>query len=227
MQVTQSFSTMNLNEMTTHEKIYDVSWKDYEVKLLTLALKIHKSGWIPDSILCIGRGGLQVGDALSRLFHKTIGVVMCSSYQGEGERIRGKLNIAEHVSIIGQLKGRVILIDDLVDSGVTLVQTRDWILEKFPGILEMRTGVVFSKTHTDFMPDYFVEKVDAERWIFLPNEIFDRINLEQLSKNALADIPDDALFSLATSMLENLPIDPRMNLTSGEIYQCVNQGSLL
>lgn len=196
---------------------YQVTWGEYEVKLLALALQIHQSGWIPDYILSIGRGGFTVGDALSRLLHKTVGVVMCSSYGGEGERFQGQLKISEHVSIIGGLKGRVLLVDDLVDSGKTLDKTRTFILEKFPAIKEMKTAVVFTKPCTTVDPDYSVAKVKEGVWIYLPFEVFDRIDLEKLPKEALEKVPEEELPILAKAILENLSSDPSENFPTEAI----------
>ena len=214
----QPISTEHLNlsnnEPTTHE-IYDVSWREYKVKLLTLAINIYRSNWEPDVILSIGRGGLDVGNALSRLLQKTVGVVMCSSYNGEGERLRGELYIADHVSIVNQqLKGRGLLVDDLVDSGVTLGKTRDWAVKKYPGLTEMRTAVVFTKTNTAVMPDYSAESVDGEKWIFLPGEVFDRIKyFKDLPKDVLAKMDDESISKFARAMIENLPSDPLLPLS--------------
>lgn len=211
MQVSSINSINAGHEAKVLEK-YQVTWNEYEVKLLALALKVRQSGWVPDYILSIGRGGFTVGDALSRLLHKTVGVVMCSSYGGEGERFQGQLKIAEHVSIIGALKGRVLVVDDLVDSGKTLKRTKDFLLEKFPSITEIKTGVVFTKPCTTVDPDYSVEMVKEGVWIYLPYEVFDRIKLDELPQEVLANVPEENLPILAKALLENLSEDPSENL---------------
>ncbi|MCE5319227.1 MAG: phosphoribosyltransferase [Parachlamydia sp.] len=131
---------------TTLEKpMWKVTWRAYNVTVLNLALKVYRSGWEPDYIVSIGRGGMPAGDAFSRMFKKTLGVIMASSYHGEGEKTQGDLEIAEHISItLKQLKGRVLLIDDLVDSGKTLAAIQWYIQEKNANI-EIRTAVVYKK----------------------------------------------------------------------------------
>src|SRR5258708_1583546 len=126
---------------------YVVQWEDYKVTILTMALKIHASGWVPDSIICIGRGGMLVGDALSRIFKTTVGVVMCSSYRGEGEKKQGILKIAEHISITKrELGAKVLLADDLVDSGSTLHALSAILKEKYPEVVDLKTTVIYQKS---------------------------------------------------------------------------------
>ena len=45
-----------------------VSWDEYNRLIEKLALKVWESGWSFDAILCLARGGLRVGDVMSRLF---------------------------------------------------------------------------------------------------------------------------------------------------------------
>lgn len=180
----------------------DVTWEDYEVSMLKLALKVHASDFEPDAIVCIGRGGMAVGDAFSRTFGKTLGVVMASSYGGEGEKVQGKLNMAEHVSIVKNLKGNVLLLDDLVESGKTLKAMKSALLGKYPEITSIRTAVIYKKSGTKVEPDYFAKSVDQEIWIYQPNEKFDQISFNDLPD--LKKLSDEQLEELARRMLEEL-----------------------
>jgi len=44
-----------------------VTWDDYHHAIERLAAKIHDSGWHFNQIVCIARGGLRIGDTLSRI----------------------------------------------------------------------------------------------------------------------------------------------------------------
>ena len=46
----------------------NVSWDDYNKLVERLALQVHESGWKFNQIICIARGGLRVGDVLSRIY---------------------------------------------------------------------------------------------------------------------------------------------------------------
>ena len=56
-----------------------VSWDQYHKLIEKLALQVHESGWEFDEILCLARGGMRVGDVLSRIFDKPLGVLFTSS----------------------------------------------------------------------------------------------------------------------------------------------------
>ncbi|MCC3468846.1 MAG: phosphoribosyltransferase, partial [Microcoleus sp. PH2017_06_SFM_O_A] len=49
-----------------------VSWSEYHRKIEDLAVKINESQWKFDRIVCLARGGLRVGDTLSRIFDKPL-----------------------------------------------------------------------------------------------------------------------------------------------------------
>ena len=93
-----------------------VSWDDYHRLVERLAVQIHDSAWHFDSIICLARGGLRVGDTLSRIFDKPLGVMTTSSYRASGGTVQGFLRIGETISSAEPVtEGNVLLADDLVD----------------------------------------------------------------------------------------------------------------
>ncbi|HSU44632.1 MAG TPA: phosphoribosyltransferase, partial [Casimicrobiaceae bacterium] len=46
----------------------DIDWPRYNTLVERLALNVHESGFRFNQIICIARGGLRVGDVLSRIF---------------------------------------------------------------------------------------------------------------------------------------------------------------
>ena len=52
--------------MTETGHLY-VTWQRYHRLIELLALQVHDSKWEFDNIICIARGGLRVGDQLSRI----------------------------------------------------------------------------------------------------------------------------------------------------------------
>ena len=107
--------------LTDDGKHLYVSWDEYHMLIERLALKVAHSGWQFDQILCLARGGMRPGDVLSRVFHKPLAIMSTSSYRSEGGTVQGHLDIARYITMPqGELAGRVLLVDDLADSGVTL-----------------------------------------------------------------------------------------------------------
>jgi hypoxanthine phosphoribosyltransferase len=98
-----------------------VSWDEYNRLVERLALTVYESGRAFNQIICVARGGLRVGDVLSRIFELPLAILSTHSYTVEGGTIRGELVIAEHMTMTRpRLGDRVLLVDDMVDSGHTL-----------------------------------------------------------------------------------------------------------
>ena len=57
-----------------------VSWDGYNTLIERLALVVHESGYEFDQIICIARGGLRVGDVLSRIFEQPLAILSTHSY---------------------------------------------------------------------------------------------------------------------------------------------------
>jgi len=100
-----------------------VSWSEYDQKIERLAAKVHHSGWEFNQILCLARGGLRVGDIFSRIFDKPLAILSASSYRGQSDRTRGGLIFSKTISMTTPTLGdKVLLVDYLVDSGMTLAK---------------------------------------------------------------------------------------------------------
>ena len=112
-----------------------VSWAQYHASIERLALNVHRSGYPFNQIICIARGGLRVGDVLSRIYETPLAILSTHSYAEEGGTIRGELVIAEHMTMTApRLGDRILLVDDMVDSGHTLAAVHKTLPERWPHI---------------------------------------------------------------------------------------------
>jgi uncharacterized protein len=156
----------------------DVSWDEYHRSIELLAAQIHASEWKFDRIVCLARGGLRVGDILSRIFQQPLAILAASSYGGANQQERGKLAIASQITMTDDnLGSRILLVDDLVDSGVTLQQTTIWMRDLYPEIVELKTAVIWYKSTSKYIPDYYVSYLDRNPWIHQPFETYDNYQL--------------------------------------------------
>ena len=71
-----------------------VTWDQYNALLERLALIVHQSGYEFNQIVCIARGGMRVGDVLSRIYETPLAILSTHSYAAEGGTVRGELVIA-------------------------------------------------------------------------------------------------------------------------------------
>lgn len=167
--------------LTEDGKHLYVSYDDYHGLIEKLALQIHKSGWQFDTILCLARGGLRPGDILSRIFDKPLAIMSTSSYRAEAGTLRGHLDIGRFIATPkGEIAGRVLLVDDLADSGVTLTAVVKRLQESYPPITELRTAVLWTKGISTFRADYSVEDLPTNPWIHQPFEGYDTLSPEKL-----------------------------------------------
>ena len=158
-----------------------VGWEQYHHLIERLALSIHESGWAFDQIVCLARGGVRVGDVISRIYDVPLGILATSSYREAAGTKQGELDIAQFITITrGTLSGKVLLVDDMVDTGLTFNRVREHLLKQFPSITEMRSAVLWWKGHSSATPDYYVDKLDTNHWIHQPFEDYDSLRPHQL-----------------------------------------------
>jgi hypoxanthine phosphoribosyltransferase len=160
-----------------------VSWDEYNRLIEKLAIRVYDSGWHFDAIVCLARGGLRVGDVLSRVFDRPLGVLFTSSYREAAGTRQSRLIIADHMSSAAPLPGsRWLLADDLVDSGGTLVEVVPALKERFPQVEEVRSAVLWRKGASVAEPDYYIEYLPTNPWIHQPFEEYDGLRPEGLAR---------------------------------------------
>jgi len=160
-----------------------VTWAQYDDLIEQLAVQVQQSGFQFDQILCLARGGMRIGDVLSRVFNVPLAILATSSYRGTKGTEQGALNIAQQVtSTAGPLAGNILLVDDLVDSGVTFAKVCDHLLQAFPLITKLKTAVLWRKASSTVKPDYVVMVLANNPWIHQPFEHYDTVTLAALTE---------------------------------------------
>ena len=162
-----------------------VSWHDYHDAIERLGVRIHASGFAFNQIICLARGGLRVGDLLSRIFNQPLGVLATQSYFANIDKTaeaQGELTIGQHMAKVNERLGdRILLVDDLVDSGKTMMVVMEHLRLRYPGIIDIRTAVIWKKGASVFTPDFWADDLPDNPWIHQPFEIYDKLLPEQLA----------------------------------------------
>ena len=164
-----------------------LSWDEYNKTVEKLAVMIHDSGYKPTLLVGIMRGGAPMIDLLSRVFKLKCAYLAVESYSGEGtEDQQGELVFSREMSsTIQEMKGNILLCDDLSDTGVTLNKSIDW-LKKYPplqkNIKAIKTAVLWKKKYSTFDPDYCAQKLNSNPWIVQPFEHYEEVRVEDLVK---------------------------------------------
>ena len=153
--------------LSANEFLHD-SWR--------LAAGVKASGWKPDILIALWRGGAAVGVSLHEFFKSSGWNVQhiplkCASYTGIGENA-GDVVFTLGDEIFGLLRpgDRVLVVDDVFDTGKTAKAVKARI---DAAGAEMRMACVYwkpEKNRTELKPDYFVKDVGND-WIVFPHEI--------------------------------------------------------
>ncbi len=152
-----------------------------------LARKIYDSGFRPDVVLAIWRGGAPIGIVIQEfLEYKKAGnihaVIKASSYHGRDRS--EKVNVYGLKAILKTVKNlkqrKILLIDDVFDTGNTL----NTILNIIPKSFEAKIAVLYFKpknNRTNIIPDYWIHK--TESWIVFPHNLVELTDAEIKRKN--------------------------------------------
>ncbi len=159
-----------------------VTWDEYHRLIEQLIAQVYESGYKFDAILCLARGGLRIGDVVSRVYDMPLAILAASSYREAAGTQQGRLDIGQYITKTGgEIAGKVLLLDDLVDSGVTMARVIDHLKQRFPAIEEVRTAVLWYKAVSTFKPDYFVQHLESSPWIHQPFEEYDALRPNQVA----------------------------------------------
>ena len=162
-----------------------ISLDEYSKIVENLAIEIHKN-YKPTVLVGIMRGAAPIIDILSRILKLPIAYIVIQSYSGEGmEDQQGKLMFAREISSLAKDKDfeRVLLIDDLSDTGLTLNKSIEWLKSYGPTknfIKEVKTACLWKKKSSSFEPDFCPIRLDSDPWIVQPTEHYEELSMDEI-----------------------------------------------
>lgn len=150
-------------------KCYLVSWDEAYRLSKILARKIKSSGFKPDLVIGIARGGLVPARIVCDfLLHKDLAAIKVEHWGIAATLGKAEIKFPLPVSISGM---KVLVVDDVADTGDTYSVVMDYIKEKNPA--EVKSAVLHYKTCSTYMPDYWAEKQDEWKWIIYPWAVYE------------------------------------------------------
>jgi purine phosphoribosyltransferase len=158
---------------TRAEDRKNLTWQGFGDACRQIAQQIADSGWMPDLIVAIARGGMLPAGAISyALGVKANGAINVEFYTGVGKTM-AEPEILEPYMDISSLEGkRVLIVDDVADSGKTLKLIMDLISEKGLSMggdsakVDARSATIYLKPTSIIKPDYVFKQTD--KWINFP-----------------------------------------------------------
>jgi hypoxanthine phosphoribosyltransferase len=100
---------------------------------------------------------------------------------------QGELMFAREISSLANNEdfSKVLLIDDLSDTGLTLNKSIEWLKiysQKKEFIKEVKTACLWKKKSSTFEPDFCSVRLDSDPWIVQPTEHYEELSIEELIK---------------------------------------------
>jgi len=176
-----------------------LTWEQFEALSRKTADKIIKSGFKPDIIVGIARGGW----CLARLLCDFVGVKDLLSLKVEHWGItatpdgEAKIKYPFNVDLNGK---KVLIVDDISDTGKSLTVASDYVKTLKP--IEVKTATLMLLKGSTFSPDYYGEELKW-RWVVFPwNYTEDMCNLvHKVSKK------DATTSEIVLKMKDNYSLD--------------------
>lgn len=184
---------------------------------LKLAYEIHKSGFVPDVIYVLLRGGAYIGNVISEYFKNVrtntrpvfYAAVVARSYSDIRKQTRVMVDGWTYNPAHLRTGDKVLLVDDIFDSGRTINHLAEIIIDKGIPREDLKIAVhdykVFSYQHESLPihPDFYCRKhvissPDEDVWIhYMSHEL---VGLTQAEKEQYYYSSDPALSEILESM---------------------------
>ncbi len=141
-----------------------LGWQEFGDAARDLAHQVVESGYEPDLILSITRGGLLPAGAIAyALDLKNVHIINVEYYTGTDRRLPQPVLLPPLPNTSSLSDQRVLIVDDVADTGETLRRVRDFCDEH---AAESRVAVLYEKSRSIIACDYVGRRTDA--WIMFP-----------------------------------------------------------
>ncbi len=161
------------------DKIY-ITANELLLDSYQLGINILNSGFVPDYIVAVWRGGTPVGIAVQEILHylgvKTDHIaIRTSSYYGIGKQHRSiKVHGLEYIVKNINYNDKLLLVDDVFDSGRSIQAVLKSLKQKARRNTpeDIRIAVPWFKPNmnlTDVKPNYYLHTTD--QWLVFPHEL--------------------------------------------------------
>jgi hypoxanthine phosphoribosyltransferase len=141
------------------------SWDYFYQLCLELGDAIKRSGFRPDVLIGISRGGLIPLRILSDLFEDAVVATVKVEFYEDVAKTGKEPRITQPVSV--DIMGKsVLIVDDVADTGRSLAMLKRGLEEK--GTADLRIATVYYKPWSILVPNYFIR--GTVKWIIFPHE---------------------------------------------------------
>lgn len=147
------------------ESIREVlTWEGFGKAARELATAVVDSGFQPDLIMSITRGGMLPAGTISYAMGiKNLHIINVEFYTGVDARLPMPVLLPPVPAAVDLSQKKVLVVDDVADTGETLRMVRDFCATH---VAETRTAVLYEKSQSVVKCDYVWKRTDE--WISFP-----------------------------------------------------------
>ncbi|KON73839.1 phosphoribosyltransferase [Cellulosimicrobium cellulans] len=141
-----------------------LTWETFGVAARELAEQVVASGFRPEVVVAVARGGLLPGGAVAyALGTKGVGTLNVEFYTDIGQTLTDPRVLPPLMDTSDLPGAHVLVVDDVADSGRTLALVMEMLSTHGA---EARSAVLYTKPRTIIQPDYSWK--DTDLWITFP-----------------------------------------------------------
>ena len=144
--------------------MFEYKIEEFLIDIKVLANKVKESKISYDGIIAVTRGGIIPAGYLSQ--YLTIKkLYTCGGYFNKDKKF-------EFINVPTPIKGKILMISDLVKTGETLEEIVKTYKEKKSGDLEIDIACIhyFSTVSKNIIPKYYVHKYEENLFVIYPWE---------------------------------------------------------
>lgn len=182
-----------MKRVTIHNQSYEFyTWEVLGDDIFKLATQILEAGHEYDRIIALAKGGLTFSRSLVDFLNvDEISSIQIEFYTGVGST--HKTPVITQSLPVSIRDERVLVFDDIVDSGETLKLATEYL--KYHGAKSIDTAALLGKPWASFKADFTAR--ESEAWVIFPNEIRETIELLTEMWQEQADSPEKIKQQLA------------------------------
>ena len=185
--------TVTSKQIRTNLEFEIPSWDQIYTLLLCLAEKIQKSGFKPDVIIGVSRGGWIPARIMSDILENPKLTNVTTEFYIGITKTKNEPTITQQVSLPVKDK-KILVVDDLVDTGKSLKLLTEYLQNI--GAAEIKIATIYCKPWSVTFPHYY-EKM-TRYWVIFPWERKEMIKktIEQANKEGtLLDAKEKLIIS--------------------------------
>jgi uncharacterized protein len=198
-----------------------VSWEQVEGWVAAIVAKMKKDDFRPDVIIGMSRGGIVPSRLVADHFVVKNLYTVKTEHWGLTATPDGKAKLSQTLQVEVRKK-RLLVVDDITDTGQSLLLARDHVASLKPEAL--KTATLLHIAHSLIAPDYYARLIakSAWTWFIFPWNV--REDLRNIVPKAL-DEPA-TLSELSRILKDRYSIEPPQELLLQTLEACLESGAI-